>query len=199
MIIWINGAFGSGKTQAAHELSRRINNSIIYDPEQAGFFINKNLPKSMHRGDFQDFSMWREINYSMIKAMYKEFDGTIIIPMTVVNIQYFNEIIGRLRAEGVEIFHFTLWASKETLLKRLKKRFDYENSWPAQQIDRCIEGLANEEYSVHIETDNMTIDEVVVNIANHVSVSLLPDTRSKFRKSLDRTVTQIKQLGIFQS
>lgn len=197
MIIWINGAFGSGKTQAAHELSRRIDHSIIYDPEQAGYFINKNLPKSMHRGDFQDFSMWREINYSMIKAMYEEFEGTIIIPMTVVNLQYYNEIIGRLRAAGIEIFHFTLWASKETLLKRLKKRLDREDSWPAQQIDRCIEGLAKEEFGVHIETDNMTIDEVVERISDLTSISLLPDSRSKFRKSFDRTVTQIKQLRIF--
>lgn len=196
MIIWINGAFGSGKTQAAHELNRRINNSIIYDPEQAGFFINKNLPKSMHRGDFQDFSMWREINYSMLKMIHEEFDGTIIIPMTVVN--YFNEIIGRLRAEGIEIYHFTLWASKETLLKRLKKRLDRENSWPAQQIDRCMEGLAKEEFGVHIETDTMTIDEVVEKISELVSISLLPDSRSKLKKSLDRTVTQIKQLRLFQ-
>ena len=39
MIIWINGAFGSGKTQVAHELKRRLENSFIYDPEQIGYFF----------------------------------------------------------------------------------------------------------------------------------------------------------------
>ncbi|MDR0635583.1 MAG: AAA family ATPase, partial [Treponema sp.] len=29
MIIWINGAFGSGKTQTAFELNRRWNNSYV--------------------------------------------------------------------------------------------------------------------------------------------------------------------------
>lgn len=30
MIIWLNGAFGSGKTQTAYELHRRLRNSYIY-------------------------------------------------------------------------------------------------------------------------------------------------------------------------
>ena len=39
MIIWINGAFGSGKTQAAYELCRRMRGAYVYDPENAGCFI----------------------------------------------------------------------------------------------------------------------------------------------------------------
>ena len=41
MIIWINGAFGSGKTQTAFELHRRIPNLYVYDPENIGSFIKK--------------------------------------------------------------------------------------------------------------------------------------------------------------
>ncbi|MEI3604813.1 hypothetical protein SPD48_03840 [Pseudogracilibacillus sp. SE30717A] len=47
MIIWVNGAFGSGKTQTAYELHRRISNSFVYDPEIIGFFIGKNIPKEL--------------------------------------------------------------------------------------------------------------------------------------------------------
>ncbi|CAI6224437.1 hypothetical protein NRS6186_01805 [Bacillus subtilis] len=39
MIIWINGAFGSGKTQTAFELHRRLNPSYVYDPEKMGFAL----------------------------------------------------------------------------------------------------------------------------------------------------------------
>lgn len=39
MIIWINGAFGSGKTNTAYELKRRIPNAFVYDPEEAGFLV----------------------------------------------------------------------------------------------------------------------------------------------------------------
>ena len=62
MIIWINGAFGSGKTVTAYELHRRIPNSFVYDPENIGFFLNKNLPKKLLKGDFQDYRIWRELN-----------------------------------------------------------------------------------------------------------------------------------------
>ena len=39
MIIWLNGAFGAGKTQTAYELHRRLPGSYVYDPENAGFFM----------------------------------------------------------------------------------------------------------------------------------------------------------------
>ncbi|WP_317106532.1 hypothetical protein [Chroococcidiopsis sp. SAG 2025] len=38
MIIWLNGAFGIGKTQTTFELHSRIPGSFVFDPEQIGFF-----------------------------------------------------------------------------------------------------------------------------------------------------------------
>lgn len=35
-IIWINGAFGSGKTSVADLLVRNLQNSMIFDPEEIG-------------------------------------------------------------------------------------------------------------------------------------------------------------------
>ncbi|MGN6415163.1 hypothetical protein [Flexivirga sp.] len=32
MLIWINGAFGAGKTQTAHELRRRLPEAQVADP-----------------------------------------------------------------------------------------------------------------------------------------------------------------------
>ena len=43
MLIWLNGAFGVGKTQTAHELHRRLPDSFIYDPEQAGYFMREKI------------------------------------------------------------------------------------------------------------------------------------------------------------
>ena len=127
MIIWINGAFGAGKTQTVYELKNRIPNSIIYDPEKIGFFINKNIPKEMSKGDFQNHSIWRELNYTTLKYIENNYDGIILVPMTIVNPQYFEEIVGRLRADGVIVNHFVLWASKETLKKRLRSRGERKN------------------------------------------------------------------------
>ena len=33
MLLWINGPFGGGKTATAHELNRRLPDSVVCDPE----------------------------------------------------------------------------------------------------------------------------------------------------------------------
>ncbi|ALC85363.1 tunicamycin resistance protein [Bacillus sp. FJAT-22090] len=194
MIIWLNGAFGSGKTQTSYELERRIPNSLVYDPENIGFFINRNIPKEISKGDFQDYSIWRELNYTTLKYIDSEYDGIIIVPMTLVNPQYFEEIIGKLRDDGVRVNHFVLWASKETLQKRLRSRGERKNSWGEKQIDRCIQGLSNDIFKNRIETDKLTVESVVETIASMLDIHLLDDKRNKFKKRLDRIKVQIKQI-----
>ncbi|MDP4091253.1 MAG: AAA family ATPase [Bacillota bacterium] len=198
MIIWINGAFGAGKTQTAFELNRRIENSFVYDPENLGFFINKNIPSSIkNKGDFQDYEVWRELNFSLIKYIEEKYDGVLIIPMTIVNPKYYNEIVGSLQEHGVAVKHYALIASKATLLKRLKSRGDGADSWPAQQIDRCLEGLSNEVFQHHINTENMSIEDVVEEIALMSGLKLLPDDIGKFKKKIHRIKIQLKHIRLF--
>ena len=194
MIIWINGAFGAGKTTLAYELNRRLPNSYLYDPENVGYFIRKNMPKQILKDDFQDHVAWREMNYAMLSTLDSEFYGTIIVPMTIVNPQYFEEIVHKLRLNGHEVNHFTLLANRDTLLKRLKSRGDHENSWPAKQIDRCITNLSQDMFKIHIYTDDLTPEEIVEQIATACKVELLPDHRGKFKKKMDKVITQIKQI-----
>ncbi|PWU69546.1 MULTISPECIES: AAA family ATPase [Gracilibacillus] len=197
MIIWVNGAFGSGKTQTSFELHRRIPNSFVYDPENIGFFIDKNIPKEIGNGDFQDYVIWREFNYTLLKYIESEYDGVIIVPMTIVNPLYFDEIIGRLRKEKMIVNHFVLWASKETIQKRLRKRGERNNSWSAKQIDRCLQGLSNDIFQQRINTENRTIENVAELIASQSRIDLLPDNRNKFRKKLDRMKTQLNHIRFF--
>lgn len=196
MIIWVNGAFGSGKTQTAYELQRRISDSFIYDPENVGFFIRKNIPAEVKKNDFQDYPMWREINYTMLKHINNHYEGTIIIPMTIVNPQYFEEIVGRLRSDRITINHFVLCATKEVLQKRLRSRGERKNSWAEQQIDRCVEGLSDRIFEQRIDTNKLTIEDVVIQIASLSNINLLPDNRGTFRKKYDKIKTQIKQIRL---
>lgn len=194
MIIWINGAFGSGKTQTAYELHRRIAHSFVYDPEEAGYFIRKNMPKDLQLDDFQDYPMWRTFNYAMLSHISQQYEGIIIVPMTIVHPRYFEEIVGRLRDNGVETHHFALLASKEVLLRRLRSRGDSKHSWPAQQIDRCIEGLSNASFERYIDTNHKTIDDVVEEIACAVNLRLLPDQRGALHKFAARMMTKIRHI-----
>jgi len=175
VIVWINGAFGAGKTQTAHELHRRSANSYVYDPENAGYFIRKNVPESIQQSDFQNYPMWREFNYVMLKHLDETYDGLIIAPMTIVNPQYFDEIVGRLREDGVVVHHFALCASEATLKKRLRGRGERSHSWAEQQIERCVAGLSEETFQHHLDTDHTTIQDNVVRIASMSNISLSPD------------------------
>lgn len=194
MIIWINGAFGAGKTTLAYELHRRIPNSFVYDPENVGYFIRNNAPKGILKDDFQDHAIWREINFSMLQTIDNDFNDTIIVPMTIVNPQYFNEIILKLRTNGAEVHHFTLLANRETLLRRLKSRGDGRNSWPAKQIDRCIANLSQDTFQIHIQTDNLKLEEIMDRLAKECNIELQPDNRGHLRKRIDRFITKIKHI-----
>jgi hypothetical protein len=194
MIIWLNGAFGSGKTTCAFELYRRLPNSFVYDPENIGYFIRNNTPKEIHKSDFQDHEQWRLFNYEMLKYIFAEYMGTIIVPMTINNHQYYEEIIQRLIDDGIILKHYILYANKETILKRLNKRLERGETWAKSQIDRCIEVFDTEITEEKIITDNRNIDYIVDEIAKRSGVTLLPDKRTFLKKGIDRAITLIKHI-----
>lgn len=190
MMIWINGAFGAGKTQTAYALHRRLENSYVYDPENAGFFIRDNLPPVLRTDDFQDCYLWRSFNAEMLAYIAERHTGDVIVPMTVTNRDYYGEITAAL-PEAYRIQHFILCAGKETLLKRLASRLEGRNSWAAQQIDRCTQAFDDPNFGGHrIQTDGMTIDQVVEHIAALAGLTLLPDSRSGLRRFFDRAAVQ---------
>lgn len=160
MIIWINGAFGSGKSSVAKQLNERIENSFVFDPEEAGFYLRDNLPKEMVTSDFQNITLWRQINYKVLFELSKHYSGTVIVPMTLVEPVYFDEIIGKLREEKVNLMHFYLKASHETLTERLLGRGEKENTWCFHQIERCIEASKNVKFEKYIDTEHRTIEDI---------------------------------------
>lgn len=157
MIIWVNGCFGVGKSTIAGELNKQIKESIIYDPEEIGGFLSNTLP--IKKDDFQDYELWRIINYETLKYLNSRFK-IIIVPMTITNLQYYDEIIGKLKKEEICIKHFILSASKENIIKRLDSRGN-STKWTYDQVDRCIRAFDSFDYEGEkITTDNMSVDEI---------------------------------------
>lgn len=196
MIIWLNGAFGAGKTTCAFELNRRLPNSFVYDPENVGFFIRKNIPRELYKPNFQDHEEWRSFNHTMLTKLYQEFKGTIIVPMTIINSQYYEEIIQQLINDGAVLKHYILYADKETILNRLNKRLRRGDTWAKSQIDQCIYAFNNDITEEKIITDNRSIDSVVDEIAKKSGLHLFPDNRAYLNKLIDRTITLIKHIRL---
>ena len=180
MIIWINGAFGAGKTITAHQLNRRLPNSFIYDPENVGDFIWRNTNSLFSEGDFQDIPLWREMNYKMLRMISDKYDGIIIVPMTLVNPDYYNEIIGKLIVDGINVKHYILYVSREEITRRLNKRKNLrirDETFALDNINRCVEAFDRYVTDVKIHTDNMSIASIAETIAALSNIDLSPRRR----------------------
>lgn len=165
MIIWINGAFGSGKSTVAEELNKKIINSFIYDPEQVGYFLWDNFPNELkEKGNFQHIPIWREFNYKILKHISDNYDGTIIVPMTIYQKEYFDEIIGNLTNDRILVKHFILSAPKQTIINRLYHRGEPKNCWAVQHIDKCLETFETDITEIKINTYKIGITEIVKEI-----------------------------------
>ena len=193
MIIWINGAWGAGKTTVATELQRRVSNSLIFDPELAGSYLNQVLPKTYQADDFQTFREWRQINFLMLKKLTEIHNGLIIVPMTLINENYIEEILGELRESGIQIDHYLLEANEKELNKRLTKRLEYGNSWARQRIQLAITELDRLNDIDVINTNHLSVDEVVEIIGTKSQLTLKEETRSLMKRQASRFWLSLKE------
>lgn len=168
MIIWINGAFGAGKTTAAEILHSKLPDSYIFDPEDIGTGIRNMKPASLWKDDFQDYPSWRETTCCLLRELHETYDGTIIVPMTVVDPAYLEETVLRLEREGVPVLHFVLLASPERILERIYRRGEDESCWCARQIGRCAAALGRTVRGIEIDTDDLSPEDAAEEILAHI-------------------------------
>uniref|UniRef100_UPI0036EAD61C NUDIX hydrolase n=1 Tax=Streptomyces sp. NPDC058274 TaxID=3346416 RepID=UPI0036EAD61C len=118
MIVWINGAFGAGKTTTARELIELIPNSALFDPEVIGGTLTHLLPpkRLAEVGDFQDLPIWRRLVVDTAAAMLADLGGVLVVPMTLLRQEYRDEIFGGLAARRIPVRHVLL-APAETILR----------------------------------------------------------------------------------
>ncbi|KAA6222933.1 ATP-binding protein [Streptomyces albofaciens JCM 4342] len=207
MLLWINGPFGGGKTQTAHEIRRRLPGSVVCDPERVGFGLHRMTPPAL-RGDFQDFPAWRQGVYEVLDLVLTKHPGTVIAPMTLVEPVYFQETVGRLRERGHDVRHFALLAERRTVLRRLRERnFGHvvgflagkdtplrRESFAVAKLDRCLERLSGPEFADHVWTDRLTVPQVADHIAATTGLDLAPNTDSALQGRMRRTWTSLKHI-----
>ncbi|WP_309031367.1 NUDIX hydrolase [Streptomyces alfalfae] len=118
MIVWINGAFGAGKTSTARELIELIPNSTLFDPEIIGGALPHLLPAKhlAEVDDWQDLPIWRRLVVDTAAAIHAEVGGVLVVPMTLLRQEYRDEIFGGLAARRIPVRHIVL-APEETILR----------------------------------------------------------------------------------
>ncbi len=171
MIIWINGAFGVGKTKVARQIVARRPRMRLFDPEQIGFLLRRLMPDA-EAGDFQDLPLWRELTVRLVADAAVAAD--LVVPMTLVHRPYFEEIVGGLRRGGCDVRHFTLIAPAATIRRRLRRRLDWPASrrWTLSRVEPCVAALADPTFAAHVDAEQRRVREIAEAILASVEEAL---------------------------
>ncbi|MBQ0887827.1 AAA family ATPase [Streptomyces sp. RM72] len=142
MIVWVNGAFGSGKSTLVDELRPRWPEALIYDPEMVGYVLREIV--EVPTGDFQDLRLWRRQVADLAVGLVEEYRRPVLVPMTLVNPGYVGEIFGVLTDAGIDVHHFFLKVSREVLEQRIEGRsFTPDNPEQDEKVrDWCKDKIA---------------------------------------------------------
>ena len=187
MIVWVNGAFGAGKTTTARELIDLIPNSTLFDPELIGAGLTQLLPakRLAEVGDFQDLPIWRRLVVDTAAAMLAELGGVLVVPMTLLRQDYRDEIFGGLASRRIAVRHVLLAPAETILRERIAAREvppdlpDGEirvHQWAYDHIEPYRAALAGWlTADAHpVDTSTLTPYETAVRIVEAVSRGTVP-------------------------
>lgn len=144
VIVWVNGAFGSGKTTLVEELRPRRPEALVYDPEMVGYVLREIV--EVPTGDFQDLRLWRRQVAELAVGLVEEYRRPLLVPMTLVNPGYLDEIFGALKDSDVVVHHFFLKVPPEVLVRRIDGRSFFPDdpvreervrAWCKGRIEAC--------------------------------------------------------------
>lgn len=175
-LIWINGAFGAGKTSVAERLQKQLPGSELYDPEAVGWMLRHLVPPS-ETGDFQDLPIWRTLVADTAVAMCTHYSSTLIVPMTLVNPQYYREIFDSVHARGVSIEAYSLIVSRAELRNRLNQRVIIKDDpeadarvkkWGLDQVERCARALESHDLGTPVANEGRNVDETVLDLLEQI-------------------------------
>jgi hypothetical protein len=147
VVIWLNGAFGVGKTTVAKELVANLPGGRLTDPERIGFIIKRTFWRT---ADYQDVSTWRQL--VKVQIAHAARSRNVVVPMTVVRPDVYSEL-----TDGARVF--LLVGSRNSVLSRIEQSNEAQQ-WRTDNLDRCLAAFERHALGERIETDGRTPAEV---------------------------------------
>ena len=158
MIIWISGPYGVGKTTIAEAMTAKLKNALIFDAEEVGNAVRGNYPDCPYGYIFEDYPLWGEFCYMLLKDVHEKFHKDILVPMTLLRRDSYG-IIDKLNRDGIDTHQIVLEADYQTVHDRILSRGEEEGCWCMENIELAREGSAALP-GIHIQTDDKTVDEL---------------------------------------
>lgn len=168
MIIWISGAYGVGKSTLAESLVNKIENAFIFDAEEVGNAVRENYPDEPYGVIFEDYPLWCDFNYMLLKDIHNQFHRNILVPMTLVRQNSYERIIERLIADGIDTQLIILEGEYSTIHDRILARGEEEGCWCMENIEMSGQGSKEITGGYHIKTDDKSVEELAEIVLGHL-------------------------------
>lgn len=138
-VLWIDGPYGVGKSTLAERLHEKMPDSFVFDAEAVGNAVRDNLPQALYGGaEFENYPLWFETCVRLLLEIARRWEGTALVPMTLVFPDSFGKVAGPLREAGVPVRHVLLETDYETVRERILARGEDEDCWCMRQISACL-------------------------------------------------------------
>lgn len=178
MIVWVNGAFGSGKTSLVEELRPHWPDALVFDPEAVGFVLGQIV--EVPTGDFQDLRLWRRQVADLAVGLVEEYRRPVLVPMTLVDPGHLGEIFGAVREAGIVVHHFFLTVPPEVLARRIEERTLFANdpereeqvrSWCKSMIEPATAAVPALPADTVLLDGELTVPELAARVRAHIADS----------------------------
>ena len=158
MIIWLSGPYGVGKSTLAEAMANRMENTLNFDAEEVGNAVRENYPDCPYGYIFEDYPLWGEFCYLLLKDIHEKFQKDILVPMTLLRKESY-KIIERLNRDGIDTRLIILQASHQTVHDRILARGEEEGCWCMENIELARSGCGALP-GIHIQTDGRYVAEL---------------------------------------
>ena len=119
MIIWLNGAFGAGKTTTGALLTQKSPRLRLFDPEWVGYMLRPNLTDHPVT-DFRHWESWRVLTPIVADELVRFSGQSLVAPQTVLEETYWDELETGLSERGHDVLHVLLEPEESILRSRIE-------------------------------------------------------------------------------
>jgi len=167
MIVWINGAFGAGKSTTASVLTEQVPTLRLFDPEHVGYMLSANLG-GVDFADFQDLAAWRTLVPAVARHIAELTQQQLLAVQTVLVEEYWCELLAGLRAHDFDVFHVVLDVDDAALETRIRGD-EHERQAEGWRLDHAVTYRAQREWMVSaadlvVDTTSMSASQAAAAI-----------------------------------
>ena len=174
VIVWLNGAFGGGKTATAKRFVAHNPGTRLFDPEWVGYLLREMLADP-DVYDFQDYTSWRRLVPVVAAEVGRATGDRLIAVQSVLVEEYWRDLARGFAGQGHEIYHVLLTASEDTLRARIEadeSEPEGVRDWRLEHVSTFVEAQSwlRPRADLVIDSTDLTPDEVAEQIRQHLVV-----------------------------